>query len=338
MRPLVTLARAREIVERFAGTTIGVVGDVMLDQFLVGNVTRISPEAPVPVLAFEREESRLGGAGNVAANVRAHGARACLVGVVGRDAAAATVRDLLDGHGVADARLVRSSSRSTTRKVRLVTTRNQQVARVDYEDDRELTAGEQADVIACLDAMLAVAGLVVVSDYRKGLVTAAVMDHLVREAEARRAPVVVDPKIPNVGRYRGATLVTPNHHEAEAATAMRIRTPDEARQAARRFREVAGCGSVLVTWGEHGMWLLDGPGADAGVPNAEFGVPAAAREVADVTGAGDTVVATLGLALAAGATLAEAAVLANYAAGVAVGKFGAATVGPAELLDAVARG
>ena len=176
-------------------------------------------------------------------------------------------------------------------------------------------------------ALAAHAGAIVVSDYLKGCVTRRLVGELVVLAKQQSIPLLVDPKIPHIDYYRGASLVTPNHHEAEVATHTRIRTDEEAAIAARRFRERAGCEGVLITRGEHGMWLLDG--------NVDGALPATAREVADVTGAGDTVIATLALALAAGATLAEAARLANHAAGLVVAKFGPATVSVEELLDAV---
>ena len=165
------------------------------------------------------------------------------------------------------------------------------------------------------------------SDYLKGAVTGRLVAELIDVAQARGVPLLVDPKIPHISYYRGATLITPNHHEAEIAAHMRIRTDEDARDAARAFRERAGCHGVLITRGEHGMWLLHA--------ESEGALPATAREVADVTGAGDTVIATLALALAAGATTAEAATLANHAAGIVVGKFGPATVSVEELLAAV---
>lgn len=335
MRADLSAGRARDLVSRFSARSITIVGDAMLDQFLVGRVTRISPEAPVPVVAFEREDTRLGGAANVAHNVRAFGASASLVALAGRDAAGDTLARLLGEAGIGHDTLARTDGRPTTRKTRVVTTRNQQVARIDYEDDREVSPEDEARLVACGERAIEHADVVVVSDYQKGVVTRAVMTGIVAAAARWGIPVVVDPKVPHVAHYQGATLVTPNHHEAERATGMRIRTEEDAARAARRFRDLAGCASVLITWGEHGMWLLDGPRRDRAEPDAEFGVPATAREVSDVTGAGDTVVATVGLALAAGATLAEAAVLANYAAGISVAKFGPATVTAQELLSAV---
>ncbi len=316
--------RARAIASAFSSARVLVVGDVMLDQFLVGRVTRISPEAPVPIVRFEHEENRIGGAANVANNIVALGASADLVGLVGDDEQAGVLRDALTARRVGVAGLVVDRERPTTRKVRVVTDRHQQVARVDYERDDEASDAAESELIARAREMAGRAGAIVVSDYLKGTITARLVEELVAMAAARGVPLLVDPKIPHIGYYRGATVVTPNHHEAETATHMRIRTDAEARDAARAFRERAGCAGVLVTRGEHGMWLLD--------PTVEGALPATAREVADVTGAGDTVIATLALALAAGATSAEAAALSNLAAGVVVGKFGPATVSVDELL------
>jgi rfaE bifunctional protein kinase chain/domain len=321
-----TPARARTLAGGFHRARILVVGDVMLDQFLVGQVTRISPEAPVPIVRYGRDEHRIGGAANVAHNIIALGGRADLVGLVGRDASAASLRRALDAAGLATSGLVEDDARPTTTKVRVVTDRHQQVARVDYEDDREADGTAEAALIETVTRLAPDAGAIVISDYLKGAVTRGVVEALVRAA-AGRVPVLVDPKIPHIEYYAGATLITPNHHEAEVATHLRIRTDDEARDAARAFRERAGSRGVLITRGEHGMWLLDG--------DQEGALAATAREVADVTGAGDTVIATLALAMAAGATPAEAAGLANHAAGVVVGKFGPATVGVEELLAAV---
>lgn len=333
------VARLPAIVDRFPSGRVLVVGDVMLDHFVFGRVDRISPEAPVPVVAFDHEQFRLGGAANVAHNLRAYGAAVDLVGVVGVDAGGDRLVAEMDRLGLSPAGLVRTGARPTTRKMRVVTTRNQQVARIDYESDADIDGEVEQQVIEAAAARAAGAGAIVVSDYLKGVVTAGVMRALVAEATRLGVPVLVDPKIPHIAHYRGASLVTPNHHEAEAATALRIRTDEDARAAARAFRLRAGCASVLVTRGEHGMWLLHGRAAPVdGLDDdiaGEWSLPAVAREVADVTGAGDTVVATIALALAAGATLPEAATLANHAAGVSVSKFGPATVSRAELRAAL---
>jgi rfaE bifunctional protein kinase chain/domain len=316
--------RARAIVEHMAGRNILVVGDVMLDQFIFGTVARISPEAPVPVVAYHHEQHRAGGAANVALNARALGARVDLVGVIGDDDAGQKLGDLLRASDVHPHGLITDTKRRTTTKVRIVTTRNQQVARVDYETDSDADREIEASMASLLESRVRQAAAIVVSDYLKGVVTQSIMAAVVALGRARGIPVLTDPKIPHLEYYAGASLVTPNHHEAESATHLRIRCDDDARQAALVFRERAQCEGVLITRGEHGMWLSH--------DTAEGQLPSAALEVADVTGAGDTVVATLALAAAAGATWAEAARLANEAAGIVVGKFGPATVRPEELI------
>jgi D-beta-D-heptose 7-phosphate kinase/D-beta-D-heptose 1-phosphate adenosyltransferase len=330
--------RASTLVEAFPSLSVLVLGDVMLDEFVIGKVHRISPEAPVPVVGFERARHRLGGAANVAHNVRMLGGRVDLIGVVGNDASAGVLNAHLDEASVDRAALVVAADRPTTRKVRVVTTANQQVARIDYESDRDVAGAVERALCKEVSERIGRASIVIVSDYAKGVVTPTLMRMLSREAAARGVPVVVDPKIPHLSLYAGATVVTPNHHEAEAATALRVRDLDDARAAAREFRKRTRCQSVLVTWGEQGMWVLEGSRLPAAIEDDETGIvnetylPAVAREVADVTGAGDTVVAAVALGCAAGGSLAEAAVIANHAAGIVVGRFGPATVTPAELL------
>jgi D-glycero-beta-D-manno-heptose-7-phosphate kinase len=314
--------RVREIVDGFARTAVLVVGDVMLDRFLVGRVTRISPEAPVPVVAFDHEMHRLGGAANVANNVHALGGRVSLVGVIGHDESGERLNTACRDAGI-PAAFASDAARPTTTKVRIVTERNQQVARVDYELDSEIGGAVEDAIVANVERAPSGIGAVLVSDYLKGCITRRVMSSVVALGRGRGIPVLVDPKIPHLAYYGGASVITPNHHEAETATHRRVRSHEEARDAARDFREKARCDAVLMTRGDQGMWLLDA--------RAEGHLPAAAREVADVTGAGDTVIATLALSIAAGATLAEAAWLANQAAAIVVGKFGPATVTGDEL-------
>jgi D-beta-D-heptose 7-phosphate kinase/D-beta-D-heptose 1-phosphate adenosyltransferase len=319
--------RVRDLVARFSDQHVLVVGDVMLDRFIVGQVTRISPEAPVPVVRFESEEVRLGGAANVAHNLAAFGASVSLVGVVGIDQGADRMRQALTRSRVRVDGLVEDPGRPTIEKVRIVTGRNQQVARLDYEDDSDVSPAIEERLIEAVRRHGREARMFVVSDYLKGAVSKRLVQTLI-EMKDDRIPLIVDPKIPHLECYRGATLVTPNQHEAETATHRRIRTDEDARAGALDFRARAGCEAVLITRGERGMWLSS--------PEIEGAIPAVARQVSDVTGAGDTVVAAVALALAAGATLAEAAVLANHAAGVVVGKFGTATVSTDELLTAAA--
>lgn len=324
MIPPLAAHRARELVGRMRGHRVLVVGDVMLDRFIVGRVTRISPEAPVPVVTFQSEFVRLGGAANVAHNLAALGAQVSLVGVVGRDMAADRLSDQLSESGVSITGLTVDAERPTVEKVRIVTDRNQQVARVDYEHDSDISGAVQLDVQHHIAAQGHDAAVLLVSDYLKGTVTKEVMAAL-RALKTSGASLLIDPKVPHMDRYAGATLVTPNQHEAETATHLRIRDDTEARAAALEFRTRVRCEGVLITRGEQGMWLSAG--------DTEGAIPSVAREVSDVTGAGDTVVATLALAMAAGASLAEAAMLANQAAGIVVGKFGPSTVTAEELLD-----
>jgi D-beta-D-heptose 7-phosphate kinase/D-beta-D-heptose 1-phosphate adenosyltransferase len=313
------------LLSRLAGRAVLVIGDVMLDHFVIGRVDRISPEAPVPVVRFDHEEFRLGGAANVAHNIAALGGRPELVGIVGRDAEAERLRDDLSALSVGCAGLVAAADRCTTRKLRVVTMRNQQVARIDYESDQEVSGEVEAALVARIHELAPSAAAILVSDYLKGVVSRNIAAAAIAAGRDRSIPVLVDPKVPHAEYYAGATLVTPNHHEAEAIAHMRIRSDEEARQAARRFRERAACVNVLITRGEYGMWLH--------TPDGDTALAAEAREVSDVTGAGDTVIGTMALGLAAGGTLLESARLANRAAGIAVGKFGPATVSVAELQE-----
>jgi D-beta-D-heptose 7-phosphate kinase/D-beta-D-heptose 1-phosphate adenosyltransferase len=317
------------LVDRLAGRRVAVVGDVMLDHFLIGRVDRISPEAPVPVVRYDRDHFRLGGAANVADNVVRLDGRVSIVGLVGSDDTAEELRRELGSAGIDASGLVVDRDRPTTRKMRVVTSRNQQVARVDREADHDAAGPALAALEARVRAAAADAEVVVLSDYRKGSITPSVIAVAVAAGAERGVPVLVDPKVADVSRYRGTTLVTPNHHEAELMTQTVIRTDADASRAARMLHERTGA-NVLITWGEHGMWAFD---ATAGRV-AEALIPASAREVADVTGAGDTVIAVLALATAAGAPLIDAARLANAAAGLVVARFGPASVTRAELAAA----
>ena len=323
--PALDPERLRRVATSLTGAHVLVVGDVMLDRFIVGRVTRISPEAPVPVVAFDHEMHRLGGAANVAHAIAALGGEATLIGVTGNDDTAATLTHECRESGITPS-LTGDGGRRTTTKVRVVTERNQQVARIDYESDVEITGDIERRVIVDIQRHAPRARAIVVSDYLKGCVTNAVAQAAIAAA-GRTIPLLVDPKVPHLTYYAGATVITPNHHEAEMATHRRVRTHDDAREGARMFRERTRCDSVLMTRGDQGMWLFSN--------EAEGYLPSVAREVADVTGAGDTVIATLALALAAGASLAESARLANEAAGIVVGKFGPSTVTVPELVQAL---
>jgi D-glycero-beta-D-manno-heptose-7-phosphate kinase len=321
-----SLRRAGALLSAMKGQRVLVLGDVMLDEFLWGRVARISPEAPVPVVEITRQSFHLGGAANVASNVRSLGGQAVVVGLVGQDGAAVTIRKALVTDGVGDA-LVEDPTRPTTLKTRVVA-HHQQVVRADREEARDAAAGPEDALLVALRRELPACSVVIVSDYHKGVITPRVMKALLATARRRRVPVLVDPKVAHFPLYRRVALVTPNQLEAEQATGIRIRDQESLLSAGRRILRLLGCEAALITRGEHGLSLFE---ADQKPRH----VQTAAREVFDVTGAGDTVIATLALARAAGATLGEAAVLANFAAGVVVGKIGTATASPAEVRAAM---
>jgi D-beta-D-heptose 7-phosphate kinase/D-beta-D-heptose 1-phosphate adenosyltransferase len=319
---------AARLLRRMGGRRVLVAGDVMLDEFLWGRVSRISPEAPVPVVQVTRQSFHLGGAGNVACNVRALGGEAVVVGVVGDDPAADRVREALAGAGVEDG-LATAAGRPTTVKTRIIA-HHQQVVRADRESDDDVDADAAGAVLERIRSLLPSCEALVVSDYQKGVVTPRLMKAVLPLARRRGIPVLVDPKVRHFGLYRQVTVVTPNQLEAEQAAGRPIRSTADLRAAGARILRQLACEAVLVTRGEQGMALFPRQGRAVLIPTA-------AREVFDVTGAGDTVIATLALGLAAGAGLAAAAVLANHAAGVVVGKLGTATATTAEVLAALER-
>jgi D-glycero-beta-D-manno-heptose-7-phosphate kinase len=311
---------------RFVEKRVLVVGDIMLDETLRGDVKRISPEAPVPVLDVRSRDRRLGGSANAAANIKALGGEATVIGLVGVDAEAGVIADLLRKSGIAT-HLVRDPSRPTTRKTRLVA-RGQQMVRVDEES----TKPPAADVLSLLkqaitDRMFDV-DVCVISDYAKGVATRELCAHVIRLAKARNVPVVVDPKQNDFSVYAGATVLTPNLLELEAAAKRTLSSTDELFSAAKNLLTCLDGASLLATRGADGMTLFENG-------TAAFHVGAIAKDVFDVTGAGDTVVATLALALAAGMPLRDAVSLASAAASVVVSKEGTSTVSPTELLAAL---
>ena len=317
--------RAQEILATIRDRRIVVLGDVMLDEFVWGDVTRISPEAPVPVVDIRRESVHLGGAANVLANLVALGAQADVIGVIGKDGAGERLRAALAEANPRQSanNLIVDDSRPSTTKTRIIA-HNQLVVRADREQRTPVSFEIENLVINSLEAALEVADALVVSDYDKGVVTERILARILPMAYARM-PVLIDPKMRNFNFYRPATLITPNHHEALRMANLEDDSDDGLHRAAGVIRAKLGCDSVLVTRGDRGMMLLEGDGAPVFVQTV-------AREVYDVTGAGDTVIATLAAALAGGALMIEAASLANHAAGVVVGKVGTATTSAAELI------
>ncbi len=317
---------AAALLRAMKGRRVLVVGDLMLDEFLWGRVARISPEAPVPVVEIERQSFHLGGAANVASNVRSLGGHAVVIGLVGADEAANRLRAALDEDGVENG-LVVDGSRPTTLKTRIVA-HHQQVVRADRELATPATGAVEAALLSAVRGALPACAAVIVSDYSKGVITPRIMRGLVRAARAIGVAVLVDPKVGHFPLYRGVALVTPNQVEAEAAAGLRIRSERDLLAVGRKILRLLACDAALITRGEQGMTLFEGDAPPRHVATA-------AREVFDVTGAGDTVIATAALARAAGAPLAQAAGLANFAAGVVVGKIGTATASPAEVMAAV---
>ncbi|MGB8600952.1 MAG: D-glycero-beta-D-manno-heptose-7-phosphate kinase [Rhizomicrobium sp.] len=305
-------------IEGFANVRILIIGDVMLDRFIYGAVERISPEAPVPVLSVIREYAMPGGAANVARNVASLGGKAILMGVMGNDSNGRMLADLLAQNLSIDNQLLVVTERPTTTKTRLVA-ENQQIVRVDSEVRHGLGASAKA-LIARFAEQIAKADLVILSDYAKGVLTKEVLHEVIALARAAGKPIVADPKSDDISRYDGASVITPNFGEAAKATGVSGRDNAAAEAMAGAILAAApALGAVVITRSADGMSL-----AERGKPVRH--VPVAAKEVADVSGAGDTVVAALALALAAGADLTEAVDLSNAAAGIAVAKRGTAEV------------
>ncbi|HEY3157271.1 MAG TPA: D-glycero-beta-D-manno-heptose-7-phosphate kinase [Candidatus Eisenbacteria bacterium] len=325
--PLLTRAALEARVRSFRGRRVVVIGDVILDRYLWGRATRVSPEAPVLVVDVEREELRLGGAANVAHNVRALGATPVLIGVAGADAAAESLRRELHAREVdADGGVLSDPARRTTLKTRIIA-HHQQVLRAD-EESREAPASSVIDELwRHIERALPDASAVLVSDYGKGVVSPAMLDRLLPEVKRRGIPCAVDPKEEHFLRYRGVSVITPNVAEASQAWGRRIRNGEDLIEAGFELRDKLDAEAVLITRGEEGMSLFTSEGHEH--------FPTRARKVFDVTGAGDTVVATIATALAARAPLGEACVLANHAAGLVVAELGTAAATAAKLIESL---
>ncbi len=320
--PPIARERLIELLDRMKSRQVAVVGDVMLDRYLIGDTDRLSPEAPVPVVSIRETRSALGGAANVAANVAAIGAQCRLVGAVGDDPHGTELRADLAASRLDGRHLVTVSGRPTTTKSRVMA-RSQQVVRIDEEVEAPLDGFDQQRLITAALAALEDADAVILEDYNKGALTEPLIQTVIAEAKRRGVPVVVDPKFRNFFSFAGATVFKPNRRELEAALGATLELHGQADlvEALGKLR----VDNLLLTLGAGGMVLVT---KDHSVSH----IPSLAREVYDVSGAGDTVTAWLAAGLAAGATLREAAHVANYAAGIEVSKAGVATVAPRELL------
>ena len=316
---------ARQLFERMRERRLLVVGDVMIDEWIWGTVTRISPEAPVPVVQVSDHSFTLGGAGNVANNLRALDAHVTFAAAIGSDAFAHYVADILATERIAADGLIRLDDRPTTRKTRVVA-HNQQVVRADWESSAPLAQADRARLVDVVRTYAAQADAVVLSDYAKGLFSRDIVD------AALACPIVLaDPKPQNLELFRGVTCVAPNVHEAAQASGVPIIDDRSLERAGAALLDALQCRYVVITRGEHGMSLF-------GRDGERLHIPSVARTVFDVSGAGDTVIAVLSLALAAGAPIELAMQLANYAAGAVVEKLGTATASADEILALVEHG
>ena len=320
---LLTRDRLEALLRKMATTRIVVVGDAMLDVYLVGDADRVSPEAPVPVVTVHASRHALGGAANVAANVAAIGAECRLVAVVGADARGESVKTELEDDKLGTQYLVTDTSRPTTSKTRVVA-RGQQMLRIDEEIEHPISARIMEQLGTALERAMRDADALLIEDYNKGTLVPQVIERGLTIAKKRGIPVVVDPKFKNFFAYRGATIFKPNRRELEQAmgAALDLAHPDALPDALAKL----AVDNLLLTLGAEGMMLITKDGEVVRVPSM-------AREVFDVSGAGDTVTAWVGTALAAGASVREAAHIANFAAGIEVGKAGVATVSPPEVLS-----
>lgn len=318
--------RAQEVLSSIAGKTIAVVGDVMLDRYFWGSVTRVSPEAPVPVIDIESETVHLGGAANVASNLHSLGANPMLCGVVGNDNSGKLFADIMQRSGLNTQGMVTDESRSTTVKTRVIGN-NQHIARLDREERAAIAQNVQQEILRLLQSADDLAGIIL-EDYNKGVVQRELIESIMLFANEASIPVYVDPKRDNFTAYKGATVFKPNRKEAQEALGYSLKTDNDVERAGKQLLEMLGCTNVLLTLGAQGMMLFESNGAISSVPTR-------ARHIADVSGAGDTAIATLAACMASGATVQESSTLANFAAGIVCGEPGIVSITAPEILSAV---
>jgi D-glycero-beta-D-manno-heptose-7-phosphate kinase len=319
--------RLKELLAKFRSKRIAVVGDVMVDKYLWGTVARISPEAPVPIVEVEKETERLGGAANVANNVKSLGGWPLLIGVVGDDANGTLLTKLLSGQECPIDGIVRDASRPTTIKTRVIA-HNQHVVRIDNEQKRDISPAVQEQILSVLRSTIASLDGIILEDYNKGVIVAPLIHQIIEMAREHGKIVTVDPKFQNFFEYKNASVFKPNRKEVEEALGMKLTSDERVHEAAVLLKKKLNAENVLITLGEQGMSLLDNQ-------NSLLHLPTRARHVADVSGAGDTVIATLTMALASGASIQESASLANFAGGVVCGEVGIVPIMPDALLSRV---
>jgi D-beta-D-heptose 7-phosphate kinase/D-beta-D-heptose 1-phosphate adenosyltransferase len=329
MRRYLSLKRAEALIEKFKKVRILVIGDLIMDHFIWGKVRRISPEAPVPVVEVTSESIVLGGSANVVNNIHSLGGRAAITGVIGNDNDGRRLVDMLKAKGIESEGIIKDARRPTTIKTRIIA-HSQQMVRFDREKKDRIEPDTTAKVLSYIKKAVKTADLVVISDYAKGLISQQLVEETNAACQKLGKPVAVDPKVEHFDYYKGVTIVTPNNLEASQASGVDILDDETLHRAGEVLFNRLGCQALLITRGENGMSLFE--------TASETHIPTVAKEVFDVSGAGDTVIGTLALALASGASFREAAVLANFAAGVVVGKVGTATLSPEELREAASKG
>jgi D-beta-D-heptose 7-phosphate kinase/D-beta-D-heptose 1-phosphate adenosyltransferase len=316
--------RLREILDEIRTRKVMVIGDVMLDKYVWGSVSRISPEAPVPVVDVKEETTRLGGAANVANNIVSLGAACTVFGVTGDDGDGADLKREVESRGIDSSGMAALAGRSTTIKTRVIA-HNQQVVRTDRESRAELTGDEEKSMIDRILGGLGDFHGAVISDYGKGVITKPLLDALIPEARSRGMVLTVDPKETHFMNYKNVSLITPNVYEAGSAIGKRIRDEESLLEVGWEILDALKPDALLITRGESGMSLFE-------AERSHTHFPTVSRQVYDVTGAGDTVITSFTLALCAGASMSEAAHLANHSAGIVIRDVGTGTVEPAELL------
>jgi len=319
----------KKIISKFSKAKILVIGDLILDEFVWGKVSRISPEAPVPVVWVERESYMPGGASNVANNIRALQGNVHIAGVVGDDERSERLLELLSVKGISTEGVIADSTRPTTLKTRIIAG-HQQVVRVDREKIEHLSGKVLNDIIDYVKKIIPQVDAVIIEDYGKGVITPFLLKPIVKLARSYKKIVTVDPKEEHLAFYKGATSITPNNHEASTAAGIKIKDEKTLKMAGEKLLKRFKLESILITLGENGMCLFQKNGSITHIPTA-------AQEVFDVSGAGDTVIATFTLAMASGASMIDAAMISNIAAGIVVGKVGVAVTKQEELIERISK-
>ena len=319
--------RAQKVISGFQGKAILVIGDIMIDRYIWGSVNRISPEAPVPVVKFSKETAHLGGAGNVASNIVTLGGKANCFSIIGDDLMGQEIKKKLKEIGADPEGLIEDKSRTTTVKTRIIA-HSQQVVRIDREIDAPIPKKIEKIMIEMVNAKLGRSSCLIISDYDKGVITRRLLKVILASAQKRKVPIAIDPKLNHFPHYKPATIITPNLMEASRATAIEFKNDSNILRAGKKILSQNRCQGVLLTMGERGMLLCERG-------QKPLHIKTVAKEVYDVTGAGDTVISTIALSLASGASLKEASIIANHAAGIVVGKIGTATVSSEELLESL---